>query len=752
MGAKADCEAEMPKVPIRVDRVSGHDIIYVPISALPNQGQSPRSVTGRAYTRWDWRVDEQALVRGCYNAADPEDTMAAPFIPHRDLGLDDDRYEDLSSQQPVMDGFSVLSLTSLCSSISHRALSSIEEVDGIVEATSHEGLASLLGMLHGLNRGALQLEAALNSSSTISTRAQSDLNQSLAACDGTMAIVNKQLMRIEPVHSIAVANKEFLAPKYDFLASHIQLFTYFQEVLRKRRKEDQDASLDLEGVGILLEAENTVQYVTEVVRSPSDTNLSSAEDQLEAPPPYESSSADPPPQAEQSTTPTSPKCGSTSKFSWAQPFKALAASLRPKPDPMVSALCQATLRGDERQITGLIEQGANVNGRDEEGRSPLQCAVQGDQETVAQLLISHGADWKGSTWMGTPPLFQAAAAGSTRVARVLVKKGARVDEASLSGQPYFADVVAAGNVEGIQFLLSQGVNPHSYSISGRPVLATAIRKGYVEVVKLLLDYGADPCGSDISGGSMLAMACEKEDTTIAEMLLSYGAKPNSRTPGGITVLVDAISKRRFTWAKKLLESGADANAKDWSSQCVLVSVIRDKKLDMAEKVDMARALLEHGASPNVSDNTWSKPLIAHTMEMGNAELFALLLQHGAKTKMTMGGGETLLLYALDRGDRAAVKMLLEHGTSAKTKDKKGRTPLMEAMLKHDEELVRLLIQHGADPKVASVVAPADLAKALGRPELLQGLGMNEEAAVMRAELKRQDSRLRATPLEVEGTT
>jgi hypothetical protein len=131
-----------------------------------------------------------------------------------------------------MDGFSLVSLSSLCSSISCRTLASIDEVESIVEATRHEGLASLVGMLHGVNRGVLHLEASLNAATVISTKLQADLSKALEACDIAIAASHKQLERLG-LGDVSIANKAFLAPQYDFLASHIQLFTYFQKILQK---------------------------------------------------------------------------------------------------------------------------------------------------------------------------------------------------------------------------------------------------------------------------------------------------------------------------------------------------------------------------------------------------------------------------------------------------------------------------------------------------------------------------------------
>src|SRR5690349_11935731 len=98
-----------------------------------------------------------------------------------------------------------------------------------------------------------------------------------------------------------------------------------------------------------------------------EVNTATASD---VPPPYTSPS------------PTRPK----SSF-----FKALTSSLRSKPDPLVSALCHAASRGDEQQILAFISQGINIHGRNEDGNTPLKCAMLQDQAGAAVILISAGA-------------------------------------------------------------------------------------------------------------------------------------------------------------------------------------------------------------------------------------------------------------------------------------------------------------------------------------------------------------------------
>ena len=56
------------------------------------------------------------------------------------------------------------------------------------------------------------------------------------------------------------------------------------------------------------------------------------------------------------------------------------------------ALVVAVLRGQFRETEGLLTKGANINGRDKLGRTPLMLAAMADRVQIVSLLLSRGAN------------------------------------------------------------------------------------------------------------------------------------------------------------------------------------------------------------------------------------------------------------------------------------------------------------------------------------------------------------------------
>lgn len=439
------------------------------------------------------------------------------------------------------------------------------------------------------------------------------------------------------------------------------------------------------------------------------------------PPAYEASSPTIPGPSEEGESSTSPFAAGFSSLT--ESFKAFAAGFKPKPDPFVVALCEATRRGDVQQMNGFIAQEANINGRNDDGHTPLTCAVLANQMEAVQFLISSGADHTSWDKSKMPPLFLAASIGNIDIARFLLQKGGKLNERNWSGQPFFADVCAGEHMAGIRFLLENGANANTTNISGRHVIVPPVKSGNVELVRMLLAFGANSNAKDISGNHILALAANTENWDMIKLLLDRGANANGKTVNGITVFVDLVNKKRYAMARELLERGADADARDLYGQRVLVTVIKNSDMPQAEKVDLVRALLIHGASPDASDTTYNSPAICHAMDLGNNEIVALLLRHNAKANKKMRSGETLLLSAIEQGRTEQAKLLLEHGADPNATDKKGRTPLLQAIVKRDLELIASLKQHGADLNLVGCITPADLAACANRPEIFSLLGL-----------------------------
>ncbi|KAL6693970.1 ankyrin repeat-containing domain protein [Trichoderma pleuroticola] len=653
-----------------------------------------------------------------------------------------------------MDGRSISSLTTLCSGISQRAISGGYEIQSLVGGldSSRQNVSQLLSSLGSalqeLGQWASKLETSLVAS-TVAMLVQDGFKDLLTTCDGTMTVLHKQLMRLQS-DNVERINIDFLVAYYQTIKANISLLELMVEVVQtddKVEQEDRFSRLKANDLIVVVETvsetsagqKNILLDVGESQASGSNSNSTShapkdaqeEDDESAEPPPYTAQAeteaeavteaqAEAPPAAASSSSSPQP-----SGISWGSvfrnSFKAIANTLVSQPGPFVSALCQAASIGDIQQIAGFLTQGANINGRNENGKNALQCAILADQEDAARLLLASGASTSGSGWSGMPPLFLAASVGNLNSAKMFLGKGASIDEKSTSGQSYFVGVVSSGNLDGIRFLLEQGCSANTKDISGEAVIANAVRKKQMALVELLFEFGAKITSTDISGRNLLAVALDKKDYEMAELLLKKGAKPNAKNLAGMPLLADEINNKRLKTAKLLLDWGADPNTKDWHSQPVLLILIKSSKIAAEDKIDLVRQLFAKGANADVKDCFSKTPAICYAVEAGISEIISLMLQNGAKTTARMQNGDSLLKYAIDHGRKDLTEALLHYGADPNySVGENGVKPVVQALVKQDLDMVRLLREAGADVNVAEV---QDVARALAKAEVYEALGM-----------------------------
>jgi len=149
------------------------------------------------------------------------------------------------------------------------------------------------------------------------------------------------------------------------------------------------------------------------------------------------------------------------------------------------------------------------------------------------------------------------------------------------------NAVREGDISAVREELQAGADVHARDDAA---LVIASYHGHCDIVKLLLDVGADVHASDQWGPeAALRHAAFFGWFEIAEELLQRGAEVEPRPE----ILTDAIERGKFDIVKLLLEFGVDPNLPD-------ISGAAGGPLRVAANVGNAQLvalLLKHGADP-----------------------------------------------------------------------------------------------------------------------------------------------------------
>lgn len=250
-------------------------------------------------------------------------------------------------------------------------------------------------------------------------------------------------------------------------------------------------------------------------------------------------------------------------------------------------------------ISKMIAKGANVNAKDEEGRTALMYAMQKDSYDIIDILLKAGANPNARDKTGRNVLFFIDSHTPYYLINNLIKAGASVNARDENFYTPLTNYLIAGhNIQILDLLIKSGADVHDTS-TGFSVLYWPIKFGQFEIVKYLIANKVSVNGKPMSmTASPLRVAIESKNIEMIDLLLTHGADINKPESLGRTPLSSAIEAGvDINIVEHLLKKGANVNATTY--RCVN-SMNRDCTiLEMAVKADrepeVIRLLIKYGA-------------------------------------------------------------------------------------------------------------------------------------------------------------
>lgn len=320
----------------------------------------------------------------------------------------------------------------------------------------------------------------------------------------------------------------------------------------------------------------------------------------------------------------------------------------------------------EEQIVPSIDR-LDLEDRDDDGMTMLHRAVWNNELSSAQTLIQQGANVRSKANDGRTALHHAALNSNTdtRMMEFLLKTEAveSIDTKDNRGQAPMHYLARNGFSDGIKLLANFGADINLSDEYGLSPYLWAIIAGEPEAITLLLSLGVNVYDTSANEKSALWWAANRGQSSIVGLLLSEGEAPGS-DPGAVLV--------NTTHTSQLVPLGAAASCG------ALIAV---------------KILLDHGADPNRRDHEgWSA--VHWAAEQGDMGISYLLLERGADINAISSYGTSPLHCAANGGHTATVSELLRRGADPLKVTCHGWTPLHHAAFMGHGDAAQILLNAG----------------------------------------------------------
>ncbi len=165
----------------------------------------------------------------------------------------------------------------------------------------------------------------------------------------------------------------------------------------------------------------------------------------------------------------------------------------------------------------LVEMGANLDIRDEEGRTALNLAELSGQDEIKKSILK-AREVNTNKFENAVPLCSRGRNQCQNDASA-IRLAANNEAKTVTGMDLIR-AIAAGKIETAVDLINKGVNLNEQDSCGYTALMWAIANGLRDLTKMLIDRGADLDKKDVKGRNALDWAIAFERIGILELVKS----------------------------------------------------------------------------------------------------------------------------------------------------------------------------------------------------------------------------------------
>ncbi|PAA78886.1 hypothetical protein BOX15_Mlig033138g3 [Macrostomum lignano] len=371
---------------------------------------------------------------------------------------------------------------------------------------------------------------------------------------------------------------------------------------------------------------------------------------------------------------------------------------------------------------------------DEDGRSPLRCAVQNGFYDAVKYMLDEGCDVNNNEECVKIAILT----GHLDILKLLREKGAPLYEKDEQGVTPIQLALAQGTLDMLKYLLDQGCSLEAHEKMGNlPIMAVSMRQTELpEVLKFLSEKGLKIDEQDPNTGETALLAISQKGPIQAiEFLIDQGCNLSVKNQRDVTPALRAAHNKQEDILMLLGERGAELDIPNRNGETAILCAARNKSLSMV------RFLAEKGCKLDTRD-ILGHSIAYYAVKENNVALLNFLQQRRVSFDDPDNKGMTPLIIAVKCGAIDAIKLLTTRPNlcTIDYKDRAGRTALQHAVATGKLEIIKYLKEKNAN------VSTVDCA---GNTLLLEALKQKRSYAVLEYLTETLECDIQATNNEIK---
>lgn len=386
-------------------------------------------------------------------------------------------------------------------------------------------------------------------------------------------------------------------------------------------------------------------------------------------------------------------------------------------------LLHAIDKSNEKSINILLNNGAEINTKDNKGNTAVMYAAE-KTEKILNIILAKNPNIDEKNNDDKTALYIAVENKKYKISQKLIDAGANTDIKCGPNEETALICASKNNLNSalIKRIISKSTDLAITDKNGLSAIHYAIDNDNKDITKEIITKGIDPNTATFPKTNsreempLLAYAVIQGKKDIVEVLLENGANPNIEIPGTKrTVLTKATEDNNNQIVELLLLAGADLHAKDKDgkkasdyaagtptknltdganriAQGIFTEIDKDKPEDIKTFIDGAKWTLN-----TEQDSPGKHTTLTYALANNKLNAYLKLLEMGADVNKKNKDENTPLMEAVKTGNEKTVEETLKYNPNIDEKNNAGNTALILAISPaKSPAIVEMLLRAGAD--------------------------------------------------------